>query len=142
MMPNKNSDNPRVGKAFQRRVQSVLENYFSEQFVWEPSIAIGNPSKDHKFDLSSLDQSIVVECKCYSWTDAGNVPSAKLMGLDEAIFYFSFLPKETKKILCMKKTTHPTKAETLAEYYVRVHGHLLSGVNVFEIDDEGKIKQI
>lgn len=45
----------------------------------------------------------MAECKCYMWTDSGNVPSAKLMGLDEAVFYFGFLPSGTKKLLCMKK---------------------------------------
>lgn len=25
------------------------------------------------------------------------------MGLDEAVFYFGFLPSRTKKLLCMKK---------------------------------------
>lgn len=64
------------------------------------------------------------------------------MGLDEAVFYFGFLPQETKKILCMKKATYRGKAETLAEYYVRVHGHLLGDVFVYEITDDGTIREI
>ena len=64
------------------------------------------------------------------------------MGLDEAVFYFSFLPVETKKILCMKKATFKGKTETLAEYYVRVHGHLLGDVFVYEIADDGTMREI
>ena len=64
------------------------------------------------------------------------------MGLDEAVFYFSFLPVGTKKILCMKRATFRGKAETLAEYYVRVHGHLLGDVIVYEISDDGTMKEI
>ena len=64
------------------------------------------------------------------------------MGLDEAVFYFGFLPSQTTKILCMKKATYPRKTETLAEYYVRVHGHLLRDVFVYEISDDGTIKEI
>lgn len=60
---------------------------------------------------------------------SGNVPSAKLMGLDEAVFYFGFLPPKTRKILCMKKAIFPGKDETLADYYVRVHGHLLQDLS-------------
>jgi len=64
------------------------------------------------------------------------------MGLDEAVFYFGFLPPETKKILCMKKSLYSGKAETLAEYYVRVHGHLLGDVFVYEIANDGEIREI
>ena len=64
------------------------------------------------------------------------------MGLDEAAFYFGFLPAETKKILCMKKAVYHGKAETLAEYYVRVHGHLLGDIYVYEITEDGVIREI
>ena len=141
-MANANSENPHVGRRFQELVQSILEKEFSTSFEQEAVVAIGKPPKGHKFDLANEDRSIVAECKCYTWTDSGNVPSAKLMGLDEAVFYFGFLPVGTKKILCMKKAVYHGKAETLAEYYVRVHGHLLGDVFVYEISDDGTMKEI
>ena len=64
------------------------------------------------------------------------------MGLDEAVFYFGFLPAGTQKILCMKESAYKGKTETLAEYYVRVHGHLLGDVSIFEIPDDGVIRVI
>ena len=64
------------------------------------------------------------------------------MGLDEAVFYFSFLPAGTMKILCMKKVVYHGNTETLAEYYVRVHGNLLGDVYVYEITDDGAILEI
>ena len=141
-MANANSENPHVGRRFQELVQSILEKKFCTSFEQEAAVAIGKPAKDHKFDLANGDRSVVAECKCYTWTDSGNVPSAKLMGPDEAVFYFSFLPVETKKILCMKKATFKGKTESLAEYYVRVHGHLLGDVFVYEIADDGTMKEI
>ena len=141
-MANSNSENPHVGRRFQESVKLILEKKFCTSFEPEAVVAIGKPAKNHKFDLANDDRSIVAECKCYTWTDSGNVPSAKLMGLDEAVFYFSFLPTETKKILCMKKATYRGKTETLAEYYVRVHGHLLGDVFVYEIADDGAMKEI
>lgn len=141
-MANTNSENPHVGRKFQEKVQSLLEKKFRTIFDQEVSIAIGSPPKPHKFDLADKDYSIVAECKCYTWTDSGNVPSAKLMGLDEAAFYFGFLPPETAKILCMKAATYRGRPETLAEYYVRVHGHLLRDVFVYEISDDGVIRVI
>ncbi len=141
-MANSNSDNPHVGRWFQESVKLILEKKFCTSFEQEAVVAIGKPAKNHKFDLANGDRSIVAECKCYTWTNSGNVPSAKLMGLDEAVFYFSFLPAETKKILCMKKAAYRGKTETLAEYYVRVHGHLMGDVFMYEISDDGTMKEI
>ena len=86
-MANTNSENPYVGRKFQELVQSILEKKFSTSFEQEAAVAIGKPAKDHKFDLANKERSVVAECKCYTWTDSSNVPSAKLMGLDEAVFY-------------------------------------------------------
>ena len=141
-MANSNSENPHVGRRFQESVKLILEKKFCTSFEPEAVVAIGKPAKNHKFDLANDDRSIVAECKCYTWTDSGNVPSAKLMGLDEAVFYFNFLPSETKKVLCMKRATFLGKGETLAEYYVRVHGHLMGDVFVYEISDDGTMKEI
>ena len=140
LMANLNSENPHVGRKFQEFVQTILKEKYNTFFEQEAAIPIGRPPKEHKFDLANADRSIVAECKCYTWTDSGNVPSAKLMGLDEAVFYFGFLPSGTKKLLCMKKAVFRGKQETLAEYYVRAHGHLLEDVSVIEISDDGTIK--
>lgn len=61
------------------------------------------------------------------------------MGMNEAIFYISYLPANVKKILCIKKAVHPKKEETLAEYYCRIDGHLLREVDVYEVDDLGQL---
>lgn len=100
-MANLNSENPHVGRKFQEFVQTILKEKYNTYFEQEAAIPIGRPPKEHKFDLANADRSIVAECKCYTWTDSGNVPSAKLMGLDEAVFYFGFLPSGTKKLLCI-----------------------------------------
>ena len=137
-----NSDNPRIGNDFQKMVLERLELFFDRRFQMETPIPIGDPPKDHRFDCVSEDRKIVAECKCYTWTDTGNIPSAKLMGLNEALFYMSYLPEETIKILCVKRAEYPTKKETLAEYYCRIDAHLLRDVKVFEIDDYGNIRII
>lgn len=139
---NSNSENPKVGKAFQELVWKSISEYLGALFELEVALPIGIPSKLHKFDCVSQDKRIVVECKCYTWTDTGNVPSAKMRGLNEAVFYMSYLPDNITKILCMKKATHEKKLETLAEYYCRTYGHLLSNVKVFEVDDFGEIRVI
>ena len=129
---NSNSDNPRVGKEFQVEVRKWFEDNKVRQFNLEHPILIGCPAKPHKFDIADTEESIVVECKCFSWTGSGNIPSAKLAVLNEALFYFSFLPAKTEKMLVMSYATHPKKTETLAEYYYRTHKHLLGDVKIME----------
>ena len=129
-----NNENPHVGKKFQKTVVQALSQYFGKTFEMETGIPIGVPAKVHKFDCASLDQSIVVECKCFTWTVSGNIPSAKLAFLNQAAYYLNFLPKDTTKIILMKQTM-PLREETLAEYYYRINHHLLQGIHVYEMDE-------
>ena len=139
MRVNENDENTRVGRAFQELAQKSLSEYFGISLELEVAFPVGIPAKPHKFDCASADKKTVIECKCYTWTDTGNVPSAKLRGLNEALFFMSYLPDDVTKILCMKKATHAKRLETLAEYYCRLYGHLLGDVKVFEVDDFGNV---
>lgn len=131
---NKNSENPRVGKEFQLAVKEWFEEAYTAPFEIERKIAIGRPAKLHSFDISSMDESIVVECKCYTWTETGNVPSAKMGFTNEAAFYLSFLPDDTERIIVMLHAEHAKRNETLAEYYFRTNRHLLGKTKIYEFD--------
>jgi len=133
---NQNSENPKVGRIFQELAAELLSEYFNKEFSNEIPIHIGEPAKNHKFDCVSHDKNIVAECKCYSWTETGNIPSAKMGFINEAVFYLNYLPTDTKKIIVLKKATHAKRNETLAEYYFRINIHLLKGIMLFEIDTE------
>jgi len=135
---NKNSENPRVGKAFQIAVKEWLEEAYTIPFEIECKIAIGRPEKLHSFDIASLDGSIVVECKCYTWTETGNVPSAKMGFTNEAAFYLSFLPDDTERMIVMLHAEHSKRNETLAEYYFRTNRHLLGQIKILEFDIKTK----
>lgn len=87
---NSNSENPRIGKAFQVIVKEWFETNRQHSYELECPIPIGNPAKLHKFDIVEVTGKVVVECKCYSWTVSGNVPSAKMGFTNEAAFYLSF----------------------------------------------------
>jgi hypothetical protein len=142
-MSNSNNDNPKIGRAFQEKVRHWFSKDRKENFVLEYPVHIGKPARPHNFDVANETGTTVIECKCYAWTDSGNVPSAKLRGLNEAVFYFSFLPKETEKILVMAHAVHPKKSESLAEFYVRTNNHLLGDVKVWEFDViSGEMKSV
>ena len=131
---NSNSDNPKVGKAFQLAVKEWFEQARKVPYQMEKAIPIGTPGKNHKFDLAEATGNVVVECKCYTWTETGNVPSAKIRPINETAFFLSFLPDTMEKIIVMAKATHPKHKETLAEYYHRSYGHLLGATRVMEYD--------
>lgn len=142
-MPTDNRLNTGKGRSFQKQVAEILSSYFDIEFRLECPIPIGNPPKEHCFDLVSADLRYVGECKNYSWTESGNVPSAKMGFVNEAVFYLSFLSPETVRFVIMRKDTHPRRRESLADYYYRTYRHLLNGVFIIEVDvGNGTLREI
>ena len=93
-----NSENPRNGAIFQQQVMECLRKKYHKNFELEKKLFIGSPAKEHKFDIVDEEQNIVVECKRYTWTETGNVPSAKMGFCNEAAFSF-FLPHGLRRSL-------------------------------------------
>ena len=75
------------------------------------------------------------ECKNYSWTEGGNVPSAKMGFMNEAVFYLQHIARDKNRFVVLRKNVNQKRGETIAEYYFRANKHLLNGVFVIEIDD-------
>ena len=98
-------------------------------------IGVGSIKKPRRFDLGN--DSTLIECKSYRWTESGGVPHAKLKNLTEAMYYFHLAPAHYRKILFVLKATHPKHTETLAEYYARIYRHLIpADVSILEYDPE------
>ena len=131
-----NSDNPRRGAIFQKQVLGWFQNEYGLEFELEKKIPIGNPAKDHKFDIVDAAGTIAIECKRYTWTETGNVPSAKMGFTNEAAFYLSFLPDTYEKYIVMLNSHNPKRNESLAEYYYRTNKHLLGKIKVAEYDPD------
>ena len=131
-----NSDNPKNGADFQKQVWGYFVKKYGPGFELEKKIPIGEPPKDHKFDIVNSDLGIVIECKRYTWTETGNVPSAKMGFTNAAAFYLGLLPDSYEKYIVMLKAHHPKRQESLAEYYYRMNNHLLGKVRVAEYDPE------
>lgn len=131
---NSNKENPGIGADFQEKVAEWFRNNYHKDFTVEKKISIGNPPKEHKFDIVAEDNSFAIECKCYTWTETGNVPSAKMGFTNEAAFYLSFLPDTYEKYIVMLRATHEKRNETLAEYYYRTNKHLLGKTKVAEYE--------
>ena len=142
-MSTDNRLNTGKGRLFQEWAAHILATHFGVELRLDFPLPIGNPPKEHKFDLVSADQNFVGECKNYSWTTGGNVPSAKMGFINEAVFYLSFLPPETTRFVAMRKDSRPTTGESLVDYYHRTYRHLLNAVSIIEIEsDSGILREI
>lgn len=137
-----NSDNPKKGKVFQQKVLELAKNKFQKSFIEEKAVKIGNPEKEHRFDCVASDSSVIIECKCYSWTKGNNVPSAKMATLNEAVLYLRNADASAIKIIAMKKDLSKKRNETLAQYYLRTYGHLLNDIQVWEVDENDNFYKI
>jgi hypothetical protein len=135
------SDNFQKGADFQRSVQEYFIREYGAGFELEKKIGIGTPKKDHKFDIV-LENKIAIECKRYTWTKTGNVPSAKIGFINEAAFYLSFLPDTYEKYIVILCSYHVNRDESLAEYYYRTNQHLLGKTKVAEYDPENRTFKI
>lgn len=104
----------------------------------EQPIPIGHPPKAHRFDLASSDNGLVGECKNYHWTVSGNVPTAKISILNEAVLCLIQLRTGTHRFVVLPRSVHPSRNETLAGYYHRTYRHLLGDICIFELDVTAK----
>jgi hypothetical protein len=130
--------NAHVGSDFERAAQEV----FTSQDLhlvrgFSLPIGIGEKKKEHRFDLGSASAEVIVECKSHKWTKGGNLPSAKMTVWNEAMYYFAMAPEDYKKILFVLRDYSDKKGETLAEYYIRTHDHLVPDeVEIWEYEED------
>lgn len=127
------TSNVERGAAFVQLAKLELERRFGFPLQAEVPIAIGEPPKPHRFDLANEAQGVAVECKAFTWTASGRIPSAKITTVREAILYLQHLPDEWTKVIAMARDTHRDQRESLATYFVRLNRHLLGDVGVFEV---------
>jgi hypothetical protein len=118
--------------------ETAIGSYFKQQGIlltrnFTAPVGVGDLKKPHRFDLGSESPPVLVECKSHTWTQGGNMPSAKLTVWNEAMYYFYVAPEKYRKILFVLK--HSRRETTLASYYLKPHGHLVpGGVEVWEYD--------
>jgi hypothetical protein len=133
-VPWDNALNPAKGRDFQLLAAELIGARLATTFLCDEPIAIGRPPKAHRFDLVSSDRAHVGECKNYSWTETGNMPSAKMAFLNEAVLYLSLLPADLHRFIVLRRDHHARRKETLVAYYLRTYRHLLDGLTIYEID--------
>ena len=131
--------NTQVGRDFEEATRVF---FLSQGLSLQKNIPINiglNGNKSHKFDLGNLSKKILVECKSHTWTEGGNIPSAKITTWDQAMFFFYVAPLGYRKVFFVLKNYSPKKKATLAEFYIRTKSHLIpEDVEIWEFDEEQK----
>jgi hypothetical protein len=128
------ASNAHVGNDF----EGIARSFFATQGIslvknFTAPVGVGSLKKLHSFDLGSYDPPVLVECKSHTWTQGGNMPSAKMTVWNEAMYYFHLAPANYRKVFFVLK--HTRREQSLATYYLRMHGHLVpDGVEVWEYD--------
>jgi len=129
-----NNMNPGAGAKFEKAVQKyfLLKHKLALNNQVSFKLGVGKVKKLHRFDLASVKDRVIVECKSYTWTAGGNSPSAKFGFLNEVMFYFHLAPKSYRKLLVMRN--HTRKSLSLAQHYIKNHKHLFAKkVEVWEL---------
>lgn len=99
-----------------------------------------NGRKSHNFDFGDERKKVIVECKAHTWTEGGNVPSAKMTTWNQAMFFFHASPPGYRKILFVLRDFCQKRNESLGEYYIRTNSHLIpSDVEVWEFDEKQEV---
>ncbi len=134
------NNNRAKGERFTDQVRDYLESEGYSVFPeYEVEVGINSlHKKKHRFDLGN--ESLLVECKAYDWTESRRNPSAKLATANEAMMYFGTVPGTYQKKMFFLKTEKNGKRnpETLGEYYVRTYKHMIpDDVEIYEFSIEG-----
>lgn len=134
-MDKSNETNVARGMEFTLEAQRTLGRDLGIPLHMEVPIGIGDPPKSHRFDLGNKDHEVAIECKAFTWTSSGNIPSAKITTAREALLYLQWLPARWTKVLAMLRSYRSTHHESLAAYFARLNAHLLGQVTVVEVHD-------
>ena len=108
--------------------EEIARTFFATQGIplarnFVLSVGVATQKKAHRFDLGAEDPATLVECKSHTWTQGGNMPSAKLTVWNEAMYYFHIAPAEYRKIFFVLK--HLRGDISLATYYLANYRHLV-----------------
>ena len=149
MMADTHMDNnfQRAGSTSNAAEGSKFEKYAEKWFRGKGielqrdyGVEVGfSKKKERKFDLGSCKPPILVECKSHKWTGGDNVPSAKITVWNESMYYFHLAPSVFRKVLFVLLDKSKKSGESLAEYYVRNHSHLIpDDVEIWEYNEPNK----
>jgi len=139
-------NNAAVGRDFENKIREYFLTRKKINLKKQLSIKLGvsNFKKEHRFDLGSKEEKILIECKSHKWTESSRTPVAKMTVWNEAMYYFLLAPKNYEKYFIVLRDYNEEKKMTLAQYYLFRYKHMIpEDVKIFEYDeDKNTLKKI
>jgi hypothetical protein len=119
-------------REFEKRSRSFFEAELGMRLLEQMPLPLST-GENHKFDLTSSDEMIAIECKSHTWTITGNYPSAKVSDAQRSI---ELLRKSgaKQKIIVFQDDIGPSGS--LVEVFVRRNRALLAGIQVWRLVNE------
>lgn len=117
---------------FEKRSKSFFEADLGEALHEQMPVPL-TTGEVHKFDLASRDETVVIECKSYTWTrPGGNYPSGKVSETQRCI---GLLQKcaAARKIIVFQDDV--ARRGSLVEVFTRRNRQLLTGIEVWRLLD-------
>lgn len=116
-------------KAFQDLAKTFFEKELQVSLYAERELTLPN-KETHRFDFSSDDNLILIECKSYTWTKTGNEPAAKL-NLAKTDAKLLLATSAERKILAFEDDLRPKDGKSLAELFERRNRKWLEDVEIW-----------
>jgi hypothetical protein len=115
-------------RAFQAAAKQYFEGELGVTLVPEVLIQLDD-GQQHHFDFGTQDATILIECKCYTFTATGKEPAAKLnhAKTDAHLLRASHA---NRKIIAFDDDLHPKKG-SLAHLFARRNSSWLGDVEVW-----------
>lgn len=113
--------------------QTIAQKFFEEELrtKFNTEVTLDLPSGEtHRFDLVSLDSSILIECKSYTWTESGYEPAAKLNHAKTDARHL-LATNANRKILAFEDDLRPKDGKSLAELFARRNRKWLGDVEIW-----------
>lgn len=113
-----------------REFQEITRRFFEKQagLPLAEEVTIELASGPHRFDLVSLDRTVVIECKSYTWTKSGKRPSAKWTQAQMACKHLAECTVD-RKILAFQDDL--LEGKSLAKEFVRLNQRILKDIEVW-----------
>jgi hypothetical protein len=113
-----------------RDFQEASRRFFEEEIGLSlgEEVNVDLPSGTHRFDLVSLDKSVAIECKSYTWLKSGKRPSAKWTQAQMACRYLAEVPAKQKVLVFQDDVVG---GKSLAHEFVRLNRGLLNNIEVW-----------
>lgn len=122
------------------KAKAIFEKNLNITLVPEYKYLVGNPKKNHSFDLVSVDETVFIECKYRSWSvgEIKKVSSGSRKSINEDILHLMLLDKDKRKIICLNKTEELNNLGlTYAQEYFRHYSYLFGEeIELYEITED------